>query len=120
AGQSYTVSVTYKNTGSATWTQAGGYYLGSQNAQDNTIWGINPSFYDRVAMPSGGVAPGASVTFSFTVKAPATAGTYNFQRRVLQSNVAWFGDVSANVAVSVTTGSSAPSSPTNLSASPVD
>jgi len=35
-GQSYSVSVTMKNSGTSTWTAATGYKLGSQNPQDNT------------------------------------------------------------------------------------
>src|SRR5207253_2652947 len=91
----YAVSVTMQNTGGTTWTAAGAYRLGSQNPQDNTTWGTN-----RVSLPSGSsVAPGANVTFSFNVTAPATKGTYNFQWRIVQDGVEWFGALSANVAV---------------------
>src|SRR5262249_41592301 len=87
AGQSYSVSVTLKNTGTNTWTYAAGYKLGSWNPQDNFTWGFN-----RVLLPFGGsVAPGATWTFAFTVKAPAASGTYNFQWRMLQELVVWFG-----------------------------
>src|SRR5207237_1324496 len=96
-GQTYAVSVTMQNTGTTTWTAAGAYRLGSQNPQDNTTWGTN-----RVSLPSGSsVAPGANVTFSFNVTAPATAGTYNFQWRMVQDGVEWFGALSANAAVRV-------------------
>ena len=94
-GQTYAVSVTMQNTGTTTWTAAGAYRLGSQNPQDNTTWGTN-----RVSLPSGSsVAPGANVTFSFNVTAPATKGTYNFQWRIVQDGVEWFGALSTNVAV---------------------
>lgn len=95
AGQSYAVSVTMKNTGSNTWTTAGSYNLGSQNPQDNGTWGVA-----RVGLPYS-VAPGDEVTFNFTVTAPATLGTYNFQWRMVQDGVEWFGDFSPNVAVTV-------------------
>jgi hypothetical protein len=96
AGQSYAVSVTMQNTGTTTWA-AGSYQLGSQNPQDNTTWGLN-----RVSL-AGSVAPGASATFTFNVTAPATAGTYNFQWRMVNGTV-FFGAASTNVAVSVTSG----------------
>jgi uncharacterized membrane protein len=96
AGQSYSVSVTMQNTGTTTWA-AGSYQLGSQNPQDNTTWGLN-----RVSL-AGSVAPGASATFTFNVTAPATAGTYNFQWRMVNGTV-FFGAASTNVAVSVTSG----------------
>ncbi len=75
AGQTATVSVTMRNTGTATWF-AGSYFLGSQNPQDNTTWGVN-----RVSLASN-VAPNASVTFTFSITAPTVAGTYNFQWRM--------------------------------------
>lgn len=36
AGEVYSVSVTLRNNGEATWSDAGLYRLGSQNAPDNT------------------------------------------------------------------------------------
>jgi RHS repeat-associated protein len=99
AGQTYTVSVTMKNTGTTTWTPGGAkpHTLGSQNPGDNSTWG-----FGRVALPAS-VAPGASVTFNFTVTAPASTGTYNFQWGMLQEDVEWFGGASTNVPVTVTT-----------------
>src|SRR5207249_1025197 len=96
-GQTYAVSVTMQNTGGTTWSAGAAYRLGSQNPQDNTTWGTS-----RVSLPGGSsVAPGANVTFSFNVTAPATAGTYNFQWRMVQDGVEWFGALSANAAVRV-------------------
>lgn len=110
AGQSYSVSVTMKNTGSNTWTTAGNYNLGSQNPPDNLTWGGA-----RVALQaSQTVAPGAQVTFPFAVRAPATAGTYNFQWQMEQDNVEWFGALAPSVPVTV---SSAKPQPTPLPAS---
>ncbi|MBB3121514.1 NBR1-Ig-like domain-containing protein [Pseudoduganella violacea] len=95
-GQTYTVSVTMKNTGTSTWTAARKHLLGSQNPQDNQTW-RSP---DRVALPSS-VAPGQTATFSFEVKAPKTPGAYNFQWRMLEEFVEWFGAVTPNVSVNV-------------------
>ena len=47
------------------------------------------------------MAPGGEATLNFTVTAPSTPGTYNFQRRMVHECVTWFGDLSPNVAVSV-------------------
>jgi RHS repeat-associated protein len=105
AGQSYSVSVTMQNTGTNTWTSASLYRLGSQNPQDNGIWGTG-----RVALPAS-VAPGSQITFSFTVTAPATAGAYNFQWRMVQDGVMWFGDSSPNVVVTVSNASPPPLQP---------
>ena len=96
AGQPYTVSVTMYNAGTTTWTAASAHRLGSQNPQDNGTWGTG-----RVNLPAS-VAPGQSATFTFTVTAPATAGPYNFQWRMLQDGVEWFGAASTNVVINVT------------------
>jgi len=101
AGQTYTVSVTLKNTGTTPWADGttNPHRLGSQNPTDNTTWGAN-----RIALnPGESVAPDQDKTFTWTVTAPATAGTYNFQWQMRQSGVEWFGDFTTNVAVTVTT-----------------
>ncbi|UMR29224.1 NBR1-Ig-like domain-containing protein [Massilia sp. MB5] len=97
-GQTYTVSVTMKNTGTSTWTAARKHLLGLQNPQDNQTW-RSP---DRVALPSS-VAPGQTATFSFEVKAPKTPGTYNFQWRMVEEFVEWFGATTPNVSINVAT-----------------
>jgi hypothetical protein len=95
AGLSYLVSVTLQNNGSNTWTQAENYNLGSQNPQDNYTWGLN-----RVNLPAS-VPPGGQVTFSYYVTAPYNAGTYNFQWRMVQDGVEWFGDFTPNIQINV-------------------
>jgi hypothetical protein len=83
-----------RNTGSNTWTTAG-YRLGSQNPYDNLNWGMS-----RVGLPAS-VAPGQAAVFSWTVTAPTAPGSYNFQWRMLNVGVEWFGEQSTNVVVSV-------------------
>jgi hypothetical protein len=99
AGSSYPVSVTFRNTGTTTWTSAGLYRLGSQNPQDNSTWGLN-----RVNLPAS-VPPGNEVTFTFYVTSPSSAGTYNFQWRMVQDGVEWFGDTAPNVVIDVSSSS---------------
>ena len=97
AGQTTSVSVTMKNTGANVWTAAGGYKLGSQNPQDNVIWGLG-----RVNLaPSDSIGFNASKTFTFNITAPATPGTYNFQWRMLREGVTWFGALSTNTPIQV-------------------
>ncbi|MBI3653975.1 MAG: DUF4214 domain-containing protein [Acidobacteria bacterium] len=107
AGQTYSVTVVMRNSGTTTWTTAT-YKLGSQNPQDNTTWGLN-----RVS-PLSSTIPGANATFTFTITAPATAGNYNFQWKMFDGS-AFFGAASTNVAVSVTSSSSCPSGGTDNS-----
>ena len=93
-GQSYSVSVTLTNTGPSTWSPGTQFKLGSVNPVDNTTWG--PSRVELL----GDVPPGSSVAIPFTVVAPSSAGTYNFQWRMLHDAAA-FGAATQNVAVSV-------------------
>lgn len=86
-----------QNTGSTTWA-SGTVGLGSQNPASNTTWGMS-----KVNLTSA-VAPSAQTTFNFNVTAPSTAGTYNFQWKMLEGTNGWFGAQSTNIAVNVTTG----------------
>lgn len=95
AGASYLVSVTMQNNGDNTWTADDLYRLGSQNPQDNSTWGTG-----RVGLPQS-VEPGQQVTFDYYVTAPSLAGYYNFQWRMVQDGVEWFGDYTSNVQVEV-------------------
>jgi thermolysin len=96
-GQSYNVSVTMYNSGTTTWT-SDRYRLSSQNPQDNTLWAGT----SRIYMPAGTtVPPGSSYTFYFTVTAPSAAGYYNFQWRMVNEYVGWFGDYTPNVSIYV-------------------
>lgn len=97
AGQDYPISITVKNTGSAPWTFAGKYKLGSQNPQDNGLWG-----FGRVNLAANdSISGGAEKTFAFTVRAPTTPGVYPFQWRMVQEAVHWFGAYSPNVSIDV-------------------
>jgi len=91
----YTVSVRMRNTGKMAWSAADSYRIGSVNPLDNEVWGLR-----RVAVPAV-IAPGSEVTFTFALKAPQMPGEYNFQWRMVQDGVEWFGDPTPNVAVAV-------------------
>ncbi|MEA3187951.1 MAG: large repetitive protein [Chthoniobacter sp.] len=95
AGASYTVSVTMQNTGSSSWSADNMFRLGPQNPQDTRIWGPI-----RAAM-SAPAAPGSHTTFTFVVTAPTAPGIYNFQWRMLQEAVEWFGAFTPNMVVTV-------------------
>ena len=95
-GESYSVSVTYRNTGQNVW-QAGAYVIGSWNSPGNRIWGKG-----RFPMDAGaGVQPGEEYTYAFTITAPTQSGIYDFQWKNLNVGVEWFGDLSQNVQVRV-------------------
>lgn len=97
SGLTYNVSVKVRNTGANTWAAASSYKLGAQNPQDNSTWGLA-----RVALAAA-VRTGEEITFNFAVTAPqvTSATTYNFQWRMVQDGVEWFGAYTANVTVTV-------------------
>ncbi|MCL1635018.1 NBR1-Ig-like domain-containing protein [Luteimonas sp. SX5] len=95
AGQTYPVTIRMTNTGTATWTTANNYKLGSANPLDNTTWGLH-----RDELTTS-IAPQQTATFSFNVTAPSTAGAYNFQWRMVRDGVAWFGVFTPNVQIAV-------------------
>ena len=87
-----------KNTGTENWTAENNYSMGSQNPQDNGIWGTG-----RVYLSAGeSIETGANKTFTFGIVAPESPGTYNFQWRMLREGVEWFGDYSLNIVINVT------------------
>jgi hypothetical protein len=95
AGGQYPISISFRNTSDEAWTSQGPnpFRLGSQSPRDNMTWGIS-----RVELPKA-VAPGDSVSFSFTVVAPANSGEYIFEWQMLQEFVEWIGDKSFPVTV---------------------
>ena len=101
--QTYQASVTMRNTGGTTWTQAAGYKLGPVGDSD--------PFYSsgRIPLPSGtSVAPGQTHTFNFTLTSNNTPGSYVTDWRMLQVNAGWFGEVaSQTVTVSCATADAA-------------
>jgi hypothetical protein len=92
-GESRSVTVTMKNTGTSTWRRygaLGGYKLGAVGDSD-------PFRADhRVWLPSGvTVAPNQTYTFAFDLTAPQTAGTYLTDWRMVHEGIGWFGPTAA-------------------------
>ncbi len=107
AGQRYPVSITFQNTGNTTWSNTTGpgtpnaYSLGSQNPQDNRTWRVDGYGYPARVPVAGSIRPGATVTFNFSVIAPATPGAYNFRWQMVDDFVTWFGNLTPNVEIIV-------------------
>jgi hypothetical protein len=94
-GQAYSASIRMRNTGSSTWNSS--YKLSSENPAGNLTWGLN-----SLNLPTS-VLPGSEVTFNFTLTAPSTPGTYNFQWRMTKDGTGGFGALTANQQISVAT-----------------
>jgi Ig-like domain from next to BRCA1 gene/PKD domain len=98
AGDTYTENITYQNTGTTTWVNTGtpdSYFFYESPADTNLM--------DQVAtlMPTAGVAPGQTVTFTFNVAASITPGTYVQQWQLQLSNVQYFGDLTPATSINV-------------------
>lgn len=97
-GQAFNASITWKNTGSASWTGGNNVQMGAQKPLNNTIWGMSRlGFLQSVSIP-----PQTTVQMSFNLTAPSTPGYYDFQWQMVQdSGAGYFGDKSADVVIVV-------------------
>ena len=92
-GAAIHASVTFDNCGTVPWTRAGGFRLGSQADQDNTVWGMS-----RVELPND-VAPGTQVTIPIEATAPTQPGAYRFAWKIVEEGVKWIDEGSPVVNV---------------------
>lgn len=90
-GQTQAVSVTLTNLGGTAWNANGvnpvrlGASFGGASDSPQDGWVTD----QRFSLPND-VAPGASVTFTVNITAPAAAGSYTLRLRMVKENVAWF------------------------------
>jgi hypothetical protein len=92
-----TAQVRVQNTGTSTWTNAGGYKLGAYNDQDD-LYGPDTRVY---LADDDSIAPNQVHTFDIPLLAPSSAGTYVSDWGMVREGVAWFGGTGdAQVAVS--------------------
>ena len=84
-GLTYNVTITFRNTGTTTWTGSGGYKLWERRRYSSSL-------PQRVRLGgSENIGPGQTKTFQMTFVAPS-AGTYTTSWRMVQESVEWFGD----------------------------
>jgi len=92
-GQTATVHITFRNRG-VLWNDARSFRLGAVGNSDpfttTTRYNVGAE-----------IAPGATKTFTLTLTAPGTPGTYTTDWRMVRDGVTWFGDtLTVNVNVS--------------------
>jgi len=106
ATQVFPVMVKMRNDGSEPWV-AGEDYLVSMNPYANNNWSKIKVDLD----PGETILPGQSKTFNFNVKAPPSAGTYNFQWQMRKAKPGIpafnYGQVTENRPIEVLVGSHA-------------
>jgi hypothetical protein len=102
-GETRTITLTVRNLGAATWSEAAQHRLGAAPgcpaaAVANALaftpaspgYSVSPTDA-RVALAAS-TAGGGDATFQFAVTAPVTPGDYVLGARMVQDGVAWFGD----------------------------
>jgi hypothetical protein len=94
--QAFFATIRWLNTGSTSWDGGNGFVVLSQNPENNVTWGGN--VVPWVGPP---VAPGQTMELTFQAFAPSRAGIYNFQWQPAHQLVGFFGQMSANVSITV-------------------
>lgn len=92
AGSTVDIYVDVQNLGSATWTEANQYRLGStaDNASSFKFSGSNPN---RISISNGAsVYTGEVHQFKTKMTAPTQTGTYSMELKMVRDGVTWFGD----------------------------
>jgi hypothetical protein len=88
-GQITSVEVTMNNNGRTVWSRNDEHKLGGVGDSD-------PFASTRHLLPVGvSILPGQQHTFSFTMTAPGTVGTYLTDWQMVHEQVRWFGDIHA-------------------------
>lgn len=103
-GEKATLTLTAKNTGSATWRASGvnPTRLGTYRNQDRQSAFYDPSWITptRAATVNQDVAPGETGTFTFTIQAPGP-GVYKEYFNVLVEGQSWFNDLGQHYPITV-------------------
>ena len=96
AGEPAIFTITMQNTGSAAWTGST-FGIYSRNSP-LSLWGVNQQFLGSAES----VAAGATRTFTLSVTAPATPGTYSSSWQMIENGVAFFGATASFTPITVT------------------
>jgi uncharacterized protein YkwD len=105
-GESTTLSITFKNTGTATWTRGSATQANlGVNGDDREFFQLGmadgwpvpdrPGIQDSAVVP-----PGATTTFTFRVKGTAP-GTYSLHLRAVIDGITWLEDEGVYMTVTV-------------------
>lgn len=85
-GKTYTVTLTVRNDGEATWSEKEMYRLGGMGDSD-------PFVNARQYFPQEqNVRTGQTYDFTFIMTAPLASGIYTSDWQMLQESITWFGD----------------------------
>ncbi len=103
-GEEKQVTVTFKNTGGATWIKNGaGYvslYTWDPKYRASAVQGAGWKSSKQTGPIQANVAPGKTGSLTFNVKAPAVAGSYNEHFQLAAEDTAWIAG--GRFAISIT------------------
>jgi hypothetical protein len=94
-GETRTVTVVIRNSGSASWTAGANYKLGQMDTDPASFVTGNRVLIDDTQdeVPLyGGIFRGRPKKFNFTIQAPMKNGVYATHWQMLQEDVGWFGE----------------------------
>ncbi|MBI3957049.1 MAG: hypothetical protein HY340_03625 [Candidatus Kerfeldbacteria bacterium] len=94
SGKAATVTITFKNTGTATWTNRDNHFValnvtapaGRKSAFRHRFW---KKSYRPAVLQTPIVEPGESGTVRFALQAPQTPGTYTETFQLVAENLTW-------------------------------
>ena len=103
-GQSFTVTIAVRNTGSSTWSAAGptSVRLGTAQPDDHVGALRAPGWLSSTraaALEQSSVAPGQTGSFRLPILAPATAGTVTEHFNLVADGLGWFDGPGLSVTV---------------------
>ena len=103
-GQQFRVTISVKNTGTATWTSGGSnpVLLGTYRPADRTSALTAPGWVSPTRpahLSQASVPPGGTGTFTFPITAPDSAGTDTEYFNLVAEGSAWFNDNGLSVTV---------------------
>ncbi len=94
-GTSGAATIIVRNTGSSTWTRAGGYKLAAGDDSDP----LHPGDARIVLLDGESIPTGATHAFTVALQGPATPGTYTTDWQMVREGVHRFGGVTSHPVV---------------------
>ncbi len=93
AGQTKTITIKFKNTGTATWNNTGSRFISAYTVEpkyrDSDVQGKNWISSSQTGKMAGTVKPGAVGELTIDLTAPQTAGEYTEQFYLSAENYSW-------------------------------
>jgi hypothetical protein len=121
-GEEKQLTVTFKNTGTATWKKSGAnftsLYTQEPKYHASVLRGSDWISSSQTPKISADVAPGKTGTISFLLKAPTKAGVYHERFRLAAEDLAWIDGTDFSISVTVSKTAAGTGATTPIAATP--